>query len=65
MLHETLKIDGTFRSKILQNKLKKIVAMVNVAKCWKITNVANAKCGNKKKTYHCVVYHVERVVGLL
>ena len=30
-----------------------------------LTNVAKAKYGNNKKTYHCVVYHVERVVGLL
>ena len=48
MLHETLKIDGTFRSKILQNK-KKILRPPMSQSVGGLTNVAKAKYGNKKK----------------
>ena len=44
---------------------KKMLRSPMLQSVGELTNVAKAKYGNKKKTYHCVVYHVERVVGLL
>ena len=43
---------------------KKMLRSPMLQSVGELTNVAKAKYGNKK-TYHCVVYHVEHVVGLL